>query len=98
MVMNRAGGPAREPMTNGVARDGSIETGPMPIAVVGMACRFAGGATSPEKLWDLCATGKDAWTPIPESRFDVESLYDANPEKPGRVRIIWQRRPISDTI
>ena len=58
---------------------------PMPIAVVGMACRFAGDATSPERLWDLCASGRDAWSQIPESRFDVNSLYDPNRERPGRV-------------
>ena len=58
---------------------------PMPIAVVGMACRFAGDATSPERLWDLCASGRDAWSRIPESRFDVKSLYDRNKERPGRV-------------
>ncbi len=58
---------------------------PMPIAVVGMACRFPGNATNPEKLWELCVSGRDAWSPIPESRFDVKSLYHANREKPGRV-------------
>ncbi|RYP24609.1 hypothetical protein DL765_000435 [Monosporascus sp. GIB2] len=57
---------------------------PMPIAVVGMACRFAGDVTNPEKLWDLCASGRDAWSSIPEARFDVTSLYHANREKPGR--------------
>ena len=60
---------------------------PMPIAIVGMACRFAGDATSPEKLWDLCASGRDACSQIPGSRFDVKSLYNADREKPGRVCI-----------
>lgn len=62
-----------------------LSSPPIPIAVVGMACRFAGDATSPEKLWDLCSSGRDAWSRIPESRFDVNSLYDANSEKAGRV-------------
>lgn len=72
--------------TNGYHQK-QASTSPVPIAVVGMACRFAGGATSAEKLWDLCASGRDAWSRIPESRFDVESFYDANSEKPGRVSI-----------
>ncbi|OJK01160.1 hypothetical protein ASPACDRAFT_26431 [Aspergillus aculeatus ATCC 16872] len=51
----------------------------MPIAIIGMACRFPGDASSPEKLWDLCAQGKSAWSPIPESRFHAESWY--HPDK-----------------
>ncbi|KAI1412829.1 hypothetical protein F5Y13DRAFT_199683 [Hypoxylon sp. FL1857] len=59
-----------------------------PIAIVGMACRFPGDATSPSKLWDLCADGRDAWSEIPQDRFDVKSLYDANSEKIGRSHVI----------
>ena len=66
---------------------------PLPIAIVGMACRFAGDATSPGKLWDLCSSGRDAWSRIPGSRFDVESLYDANSEKAGRVTHYLPRNP-----
>lgn len=62
-----------------------------PIAVVGMACRFAGDATTPQKLWDLCASGRDAWSGIPEERFDVKSLYHADSERPGRVRVPGMR-------
>ncbi|KAJ6131753.1 Type I Polyketide synthases (Type I PKS) [Penicillium samsonianum] len=39
----------------------------IPIAIVGMACRFSGDVTSPSKLWDLCAAGKDGWSSVPES-------------------------------
>ncbi|KXX76480.1 Lovastatin diketide synthase LovF [Madurella mycetomatis] len=71
---------------------------PLPIAIVGMACRFAGDATNPEKLWDLCSSGRDAWSRIPGSRFDVESLYDPNSEKPGRVAMRIDRGDFNHAI
>ncbi|KAI0855719.1 ketoacyl-synt-domain-containing protein [Xylaria cubensis] len=59
----------------------------MPIAIVGMACRFAGAVTSPEKLWDICVEGRDCWSLIPKERFDATSLHHPNSERPGRHHV-----------
>lgn len=58
-----------------------------PIAIVGMSCKFAGDASSPSKLWDLCAAGQSAWSLIPEERFNVASFYHPEKNRPGRVRV-----------
>ncbi|HEY3873357.1 MAG TPA: beta-ketoacyl synthase N-terminal-like domain-containing protein [Actinocrinis sp.] len=49
--------------------DGFRQTGPEPIAVVGMACRFAGGLEGPEDFWDFMITGREAVGTVPDSRW-----------------------------
>ncbi|MGH8570944.1 MAG: type I polyketide synthase, partial [Gammaproteobacteria bacterium] len=47
-----------------------------PIAIVGMACRFPGGADDPDRFWQLLAEGRDAIRRIPAERWDADAYYD----------------------
>jgi epothilone polyketide synthase D len=40
-----------------------------PVAIVGMGCRFPGGADSPKKFWELISAGTDAVREIPAERW-----------------------------
>jgi polyketide synthase 12 len=55
-----------------------------PIAIVGMSCRLPGGATGPDRLWELLAAGGDAMSMFPADRnWNLEELYHPDPEHPG---------------
>jgi microcystin synthetase protein McyG len=56
-----------------------------PIAIVGIGCRFPGGADSPEALWLLMRDGVDAITSIPADRPELSALYDSTPGSPGKI-------------
>ncbi len=63
------------------ARENSV---PEPIAVIGMACRMPGGATTPEEFWRVLESGKDTAAKVPIERWDADAFYDPQLDTPGK--------------
>jgi myxalamid-type polyketide synthase MxaB len=59
-----------------------------PLAVVGIGCRLP-GAASPDEFWRLIVEGRDAIGEIPPDRWDVDALYDPDPDAPGKIATRW---------
>lgn len=60
-----------------------------PVAIVGIGCRFPGGAHDPDAFWRMIADGVDAVTVVPPERWDAEAYYDPDPEVPGKSYTKW---------
>lgn len=55
------------------------------IAVVGMSCRFPGGAVNPNRYWDVLASGTNAAATVPPERWDANAYYDPRPGTRGKL-------------
>jgi acyl transferase domain-containing protein len=60
-----------------------------PIAIMGMGCRFPGGANSPQAFWKLLRDRLDAITEGPSDRWNVDAFYNPDGAKPGKIRTRW---------
>ncbi|NEQ83924.1 MAG: polyketide synthase, partial [Moorea sp. SIO2I5] len=56
-----------------------------PIAIIGMSCRFPGGASTPEAFWDILQNGVDAIAEVPKDRWHLDDYYDPDPDTPGKM-------------
>ncbi|MEK9501493.1 type I polyketide synthase [Gaopeijia maritima] len=54
-----------------------------PIAVVGMACRFPGGADTPDRYWRLIRDAASGIVEVPADRWAIEGWYDPELKEPG---------------
>lgn len=53
-----------------------------PIAIIGLSCRFPGGADDPEAYWQLLMEGRDAIREVPAGRWDTSAFEKQGEEKP----------------
>ncbi|AGC45619.1 polyketide synthase [Myxococcus stipitatus DSM 14675] len=56
-----------------------------PIAVIGLGCRFPGGASDEASYWKLLRDGVDAVREVPASRWDAARYYDPERGVPGKM-------------
>ncbi|WP_084675934.1 type I polyketide synthase [Caballeronia insecticola] len=54
------------------------------IAIIGMACRFPGGVTSPEGFWQLLCDERDAVTVVPSDRFGTAFYQHPSKKEAGK--------------
>lgn len=60
-----------------------------PIAIIGIGCRFPGGANDPKTFWSLLENGVDAIAEVPEDRWNLRTFYDPDRQKPGKTYTRW---------
>ncbi|KAL4734357.1 hypothetical protein BDV11DRAFT_174852 [Aspergillus similis] len=57
------------------------------IAIVGLSCKFAGEASTPDRLWEMLAAGRSAWSEIPPSRFNLKGAYHPRADRTNTVHV-----------
>jgi 6-methylsalicylic acid synthase len=65
-------------------RHPSLSEDQEPVAVIGVACRFAGDADSPDRFWELLVSGRDGIAEAPVERWEGYRAY--GPDHAAAVR------------
>ena len=60
---------------------------PVPIAVIGMGCRFPGGVNGPEAFWRLLMDGRSGIVETPPERWNSADWYDPDRNAPGKMNM-----------
>src|SRR5690606_25745496 len=60
-----------------------------PVAIVGIGCRFPGGAVDTRSYWQLLRAGRNAIRETPPDRWNVDAYFDPDPQAPGKMNTRW---------
>ena len=63
--------------------------GNVPIAIIGLACRFPGGANDTGSFWSLLESGRDPIREIPPERWPADRYYNPDRSVPGKSVSRW---------
>jgi len=55
------------------------------IAIIGIGCRFPGGANDTESFWKLLVEGREVVSEVPADRWNVERFFDGEPGLAGKT-------------
>lgn len=56
-----------------------------PLAIIGIGCRFPGGASGAGALWERLVDGIDAISEIPRERWEVDRFFHPEASAPGKT-------------
>ena len=70
-------------------RDGARAAEDDSVAIIGMACRFPGGADNPEAFWKFLVEGGDAIVETPPERWNNDLFFDPDPAVPEKMNTRW---------
>ncbi|KAB8257378.1 hypothetical protein BDV32DRAFT_140451 [Aspergillus pseudonomiae] len=59
----------------------------MPIAIVGVGFRGPGSASNVKQLWTMILEGREAWSPIPKSRWNNDVFYHPDHSRHGTINV-----------
>lgn len=60
-----------------------------PIAIIGLGCRFPGGADNVDRYWKLLHGGVDAITQTPADRWSLQKYFAPGSSVPGKTQSKW---------
>ncbi|HEV3144024.1 MAG TPA: type I polyketide synthase, partial [Gemmataceae bacterium] len=62
---------------------------PIPLAIVGIGCRFPGGAKDVSSFWEMLIEGRSGIREVPPDRWDLDRYYHPDSSVPGTMISKW---------